>query len=279
VAAGLLSAPQLLANACPDYTKGAGYCAPSVDDFIYRRVATWKIAGVTFYIDKLTILLWIGIVVVCGLFFYATRRPSIVPTKRQWMAEEVYGFVRNGVAGDVIGEENAARFGPYLASLFCFVLILNLWEIIPIAQVPVTGKIAIPAFLAGISWVMFNYLGIKQHGFKKYFGNMLFPPGVPWPVLILLTPIELVSTLIVRPFTLAVRLFANMFAGHLLLLVFTTGAIYLFNVGGISYVFGSVSGLMTILITFFELLVDLLQAYIFVILTSIYIQGALAEEH
>ena len=82
-----------------------------------------------------------------------------------------------------------------------------------------------------------------------------------------------------RPFTLAVRLFANMFAGHLLLLVFTTGAIYLFNVGGASYLFGTVSGLMTILITFFELLVDLLQAYIFVILTAIYIQGALAEEH
>jgi F-type H+-transporting ATPase subunit a len=279
VAAALLSAPQLVANACPKYTKGSGYCAPSVDDFLYHRVASWNIAGIEFYIDKLTILLWIGIVVVIAGFLYAMRKPSIVPTKRQWVAEEIYGFVRNGVAGDVIGEENAARFGPYLASLFCFVLILNLWEIIPIAQVPVTGKIAIPAFLAGISWVMFNYLGIKQHGFKKYFATMLFPPGVPKWIYILLTPIEFFSTLVVRPFTLAVRLFANMFAGHLLLLVFTTGAIYLFNVGGVSYVFGTVSGLMTILITFFELLVDLLQAYIFVILTSIYIQGALAEEH
>jgi len=277
MAAAVLTAPQVATAACE---KGdPGYCAPGVQNFLYHRVADFHVAGIHFYIDKLTILLWIGIVLVCALFVAATRKPQIVPTKRQWMAEEVYGFVRNGIAGDVIGAEKAAIFGPYLASLFCFVLILNLFEVIPVAQVPVTGKIAIPTFLAGISWILFNYLGIKQHGFKKYFGTMLFPPGVPKWIYILLTPIEFFSTLVVRPFTLAVRLFANMFAGHLLLLVFTTGAIYLFDVGGVSYVFGTVSGLMTILITFFELLVDLLQAYIFVILTSIYIQGALAEEH
>jgi F-type H+-transporting ATPase subunit a len=277
VAAALLTAPQLVAAACD---KGdPGYCAPSVNSFLYQSLAKFKILGLHVQIDKLTILLYLGIAIVIGLFMYATRSPQVVPTKRQWMAEEAYGFVRNGVAGEVIGRDNAARFGPYLASLFFFVLILNLFEIIPVAQVPVTGKIAIPALLAGISWVLFNYLGIKEHGAKKYFKTMLFPPGVPWPIYILLTPIEFVSTIIVRPFTLAVRLFANMFAGHLLLLVFTTGAIYLFNVGGVSYIFGTVSGLMTIVITFFELLVDLLQAYIFIILTAIYIQGALAEEH
>lgn len=277
MAAALPNVHALLTAACD---KGdPGYCAPSTNNFLYKPLAQFQIAGLHFHIDKLTVLLYIGIALVVGVFIWATRNPQVVPTKKQWLAEEAYGFVRNGVAGEVIGPENAARFGPYLASVFFFVLILNLFEIIPVAQVPVTGKIAIPAFLALASWVLFNYLGIKQHGFRKYFTTMLFPPGVPKLIYILLTPIEFFSTLVVRPFTLAVRLFANMFAGHLLLLVFTTGAIYLFNVGGVSYIFGTVSGLMTILITFFELLVDLLQAYIFVILTAIYVQGALAEEH
>ncbi len=277
MAAAIPTLVQVATAACD---KGdPGYCAPSTDNFLYTSFASFHIAGIDFEITKLTMLLYLGIVIVAGVFLWCTRSSKIVPSKKQWLAEEAYGFVRNGVAGDVIGEANAARFGPYLASVFFFVLILNLFEIIPVAQVPVTGRIAYPAFLAAISWIMFNYLGIRQHGAKKYFKTMLFPPGVPWPIYILLTPIEFFSTLVVRPFTLAVRLFANMFAGHLLLLVFTTGAIYLFNVGGVSYVFGTVSGLMTILITFFELLVDLLQAYIFVILTAIYVQGALAEEH
>jgi F-type H+-transporting ATPase subunit a len=96
---------------------------------------------------------------------------------------------------------------------------------------------------------------------------------------VLVTPIEVFSTLIVRPFTLAVRLFANMFAGHLLLLVFTLGGIYLLTVGNFSAIFAPVSLAMSVVMTFFELLVEVLQAYVFTILTATYIAGALEEEH
>jgi F-type H+-transporting ATPase subunit a len=256
-----------------------GYCAPAVGSFLYKPLVHFKIAGQKFEITKLTLLLYFAIIVICGLFVWATRNPKIVPGKGQWLAEETYGFVRNGIAIDVIGPEEGARFAPYLTSLFMFILALNLFEIVPIAQVPVTGRISIPAALAGISWIMFNYLGIKRHGLGGYFKTVCLPPNVPWWIYPILIPIEFVSTIIIRPFTLAVRLFANMFAGHLLLLVFITGATYLFGVGGFSYFFGGVSFVMSILITFFELLVDALQAYIFTILTAIYVSGALAEEH
>jgi F-type H+-transporting ATPase subunit a len=130
-----------------------------------------------------------------------------------------------------------------------------------------------------IVWVTYIVIGIRHQGPLGYFKNMAVPPGAPWWILPLLSPIELLSNIIVRPFTLAIRLFANMLSGHLLLLVFITGATYLWGVGGPSYIFGSVSFGMSILITFFELLVDALQAYIFTILTAIYVSGALAEEH
>ena len=277
LAPSLAGSSSVLSVACE---KGdPGYCAPSTTSFLYKPLVHFTIAGQKFEITKVTLLLYFGIVVIAAAFVYATRNPKIVPGKTQWIAEETYGFIRNGIAIDVIGPEDGARFAPYLTSMFLFIITLNIFEIIPVAQVPVTGRISIPAFLAAISWLLFNYLGIKRKGVVGYFRSVCLPPNVPWWIYPILVPIEFISTIIIRPFTLAVRLFANMFAGHLLLLVFITGATYLFGVGGPSYLFGGVSFLMSILITFFELLVDALQAYIFTILTAIYVSGALAEEH
>lgn len=264
--------------AAPCEKGDAGYCPPSTGSFIFKPLVHFSVGGVEFQITKLTLLLYLGIALVIAAFLYATRRPTLVPSRAQWMAEESYAFIRNGIARDVIGPDGV-RFAPYLASLFFFILILNLYEIIPVAQIPVTSRISIPAALAVISLILFNYVGIRKQGAARYFKAMLFPPGVPKALYLLLTPIEFFSTIIVRPFTLAVRLFANMFAGHLLLVVFITATTYLLTVGNFSIVFSPVSFAMSILLTFFELLVDLLQAYIFTILTAVYVSGALAEEH
>jgi F-type H+-transporting ATPase subunit a len=104
-------------------------------------------------------------------------------------------------------------------------------------------------------------------------------PGIPWPLYFLITPIELISTFIMRPITLAVRLFANMFAGHLLLVIFALGTVYLLQVGNFSAIFAPVSFVMAIIMTFFELLVQVLQAYVFTVLTATYLAGALEEAH
>jgi F-type H+-transporting ATPase subunit a len=136
-------------------------------------------------------------------------------------------------------------------------------------------------FLAVISWVIFNAIGIRRQGFVGYFKNMMFPPGIPWPVYILLAPIELFSTVIIRPLTLTLRLTFNMFAGHLVLLLFILGGEFLvFEKGGlVGIAAGSVSLLGSIVLTFFEGFVQILQAYVFVLLTALYIGGAMSEEH
>ncbi len=237
------------------------------------------IAGPDHWFTKFTLFLWISVAVILIFFLVAYRSPKLVPTRTQWMAESVYGFVRDGIAKDMIGARGVA-FAPYLSTLFVFVLVMNLWAIVPGVQMSPNSHIAFPALLAVITYVIFNYVGIKRFGFKKYVLNQLIPPGTPVWLLPLLLPIEFASTFILRPLTLALRLFANMFAGHIILLVFTLGGFLLFAsdnfaLKGISFV----SWAFAIALTLFELMVAVLQAYVFTLLTAFYVQTSLAEEH
>ncbi|MGH3714574.1 MAG: F0F1 ATP synthase subunit A [Micromonosporaceae bacterium] len=228
-------------------------------------------------VTKITLLVWIAVAVWIVFFLVTYRAPSLVPTKRQWIAESLYGFVRDGIAKEVIGEKGL-RFAPYLASLFCFVLLTNLFGIIPLAQISPNSHFAFPVVLAIITYVLFIYAGIRQHGAVKYFKDNIFMPGVPWWIYPILAPVELVSTFIFRPFTLAVRLFANMFAGHLMLLIFTLGGFALLGTSNIGLMLASgLSFAMAIAITFLELAIQIIQAYVFTMLTASYLEGALAE--
>ena len=142
-----------------------------------------------------------------------------MPTGVQNLAESTVDFVADGIIMQTIGEEGMG-FLPYLTTLFCFILVCNLFEIIPIFQFPADGPHGLPMFLALLDWVIYNGVGFKHQGSRGYIKTSLFPPGVPKALLLLVTPIEVLSTFIVRPFSLAVRLFANMLAGHLLLVTF-----------------------------------------------------------
>jgi F-type H+-transporting ATPase subunit a len=247
--------------------------------------ADFSLFGIAMPITRVVTLSFFAVLVLCLFFVLALRKPKLVPGRTQFFAEAVYGFVRDQVARDVIGPEGV-RFASYLASLFVFIFAMNFYEILPFAQLPVTGRIAYPTVLAAVTLVLFVVVGIRRQGAGKYFKERLFPPGVPKGLYVLLTPIEFISTFIFRPFTLAVRLFANMFAGHLLVLIFFLGALYMWSVASFSdvtsaaqYAFGTLSFLLGIVVTFFELLIISLQAYIFVILTSVYLAESLAEEH
>jgi F-type H+-transporting ATPase subunit a len=211
-------------------------------------------------------------------FLVAYRSPKMVPTKLQWIAESIYGFNRENIAKEMIGHDGV-KFAPYFTTLFCFILLTNLFGIIPFIQISPNAHIAFPAILALISYVLFNAVGIRRHGFFKYMKISLFP-SAPWYILPIIVPIEFFSTFIVRPVTLAIRLFANMFAGHMILLVFTLGGFAL--LGASSWFIkpmSVVSWALAIALTFLEALVIVLQSYVFVVLTSSYIAGALAEEH
>jgi F-type H+-transporting ATPase subunit a len=231
------------------------------------------------WVTKITILVWIAVAILIVFYLTAYRNPKIVPTKGQWIAESIYGFARDGIAKDFMGADGV-RFAPYLATLFSFVLLTNVFGIIPFAQISPNSHIAFPAVLAAISYVMFVYLGVRKFGFIPYFKKSLIPPGAPGWLLPLLIPLEFFSTFIMRPITLAARLWANMFAGHLVLLVFTLGGMLLlsadnFAIQGISVV----SFAMAIVMTLFEFIVQILQAYVFTLLTAFYVSEAVAEEH
>jgi len=249
---------------------------PSVGDFYLPSILPWGDHD-SYWFTKITALLWISVALIIIFFLVTYRNPKLVPTKKQWLAESAYGFVRNNIAVEMIGARGV-QFAPYLTTLFSFVLLMNLWGIIPLVQISPNSHIAFPAILAVISYVMFIAVGVRAHGFVKYFKNALIPPA-PWFILPLLIPIELFSNFLVRPFSLAVRLFANMFAGHMLLLVFTLGGFAMINANILFVPFSLVSWVMTIALTFLEFLVIVLQAYVFTVLTASYVQGALADGH
>jgi F-type H+-transporting ATPase subunit a len=229
--------------------------------------------GTPFEVNRVVILMILASIACIAFFLAGARRGSLVPKGVQNLAETAYLFVRNNIAIDVIGPAEGVRFAPYLASVFFFIFFCNLLEIVPGINFPVTSRMAIPAALAILTWITFNFLGIKRHGLG-YFKGILFPPGVPKPVYILLTPIELFSTFIIRPLTLAIRLLANMMAGHVLLTIF-----FLFSADFVAPELSLPLGLVTAIVAagliIFEMLVITIQAYIFTTLTAFYIAEAI----
>jgi F-type H+-transporting ATPase subunit a len=257
---------------------GDGFQAPNVGEFFPEPLWTFSIAGIPFEITRITLILWLATALMIGFLILTVRKPSIVPGKLQFLGETGYSFIRDGIARDVVGPRGLP-FAPFLASLFFFILANNLMAIVPFAQISPMSKFAFPLVLALICWVIYIWIGIREQGLWPYFRDILFLPGVPKAAYVLVTPIEVLQNFIVRPFTLAVRLFANMFAGHMLLVVFSLGAVYLFSRDNFSFIFGPVSALMAIVMTFFELLVIFLQAYVFTILMGTYLNGSIEAEH
>jgi F-type H+-transporting ATPase subunit a len=230
-----------------------------------------------FAVNKVVLLMWLA-VLLTFLFFYGAARQvegGLVPTGTRNLAESVIDFVRNDVILQAVGPDGM-RFLPFLVTMFTFVFVCNVFEIIPGIQMPANARMAIPMFLAVVVWFIFNIVGIANQGFFSYFKNILVPPGVPKVMLVIVAPIELISTILVRPFSLAVRLFANMLAGHLLLTSFAVLTSALFSA---TYVGAAIPGALLVALTGFELLVAVLQAFIFTILTAVYIGGALHPEH
>ena len=219
-------------------------------------------------------------VLVFAFFYLASRKRAMVPGKLQFVGEEAYGFVRNSMGRDIIGSAEFLRFVPYLVTVFFFILVNNLFGTIPFIEFPTMSRAGMVYGLALLSWLIYNYVGIKKHGFVGYFKHQSVPAGVTGPILVLIIPLEFMSNILVRPVTLALRLFANMFAGHMLLILFALGGEFLVTHMAIQYApVGILAWLLFIAIGFLEVLIQFLQAYVFVLLNAMYIQGALAEEH
>lgn len=267
----------LAAEACK-FGTGCEFPAPGVDEFMFAPLFSFTVLGYQVDFTKPMLFCVIATIAVAALVMGAFARPSLVPRGFQNFVEWFYDFIRFEIARDVIGK-NGMKWAPYLATLFLFVFVLNLFEIIPGVHFPVNSHIAYPIALALLTWFIFLTVGVRTHGGPlKYLRSIMFPPGLPKWVYIPLAPMEFFSTILVRPFTLSVRLFANMFAGHLLLLTFTLATFYM-AVLGLPAIVSVASGVMTFIMTGFEFIIITLQAYIFTLLTASYIGEALETEH
>jgi F-type H+-transporting ATPase subunit a len=229
-----------------------------------------------FAVNKVVLLFIVGTIVTLGFFIMGTRKQALVPTGVQNITEVAVEFIENGIIMQTMGPEGLP-FAPFLLTIFSFVLTLNLIGLLPFIQMPANARIALPMFMAIVVWLVYNFMGIAKNGVGGYFKHVLFPPGVPMALKPLMALINFISDMIVRPFALMVRLFANMFAGHLILVSFGALCVALFDATKIGAV---LPGALLVALTGFELLVAFLQAYIFTILAAVFTSLAIGHpEH
>jgi F-type H+-transporting ATPase subunit a len=213
------------------------------------------------------------------VFYFGTRRKDALAPSGiiQNTAESGVAFVRNQIIMQTIGADGLGYL-PYLTALFFFIFFSNITEIIPGVQFPANARFGIPLLFALLTWVIYNVVGVVKQGPLHYLKNSVIPPGVPKAILPLVMIIEVVSTFIVRPFSLAVRLFANMLAGHLILVTFAVLSAALWAAKP-TIVIMPFSFALLVAMTGFEILVSFLQAFIFTILTAVYIGSSMHPDH
>ena len=254
---------------------GGGVHFPPIDYIVKWPAAFGE--GQFWAFNKIGLMSVIAMVLPAAFFFFAGRGAKLVPSKLQNVAETAVDFVENQVVLPAIGPDGL-RYLPMLTSMMFFIWVGNMFEVIPTAHMPVNARMAGPALLAVVTLVMFIGVGFKHNGLH-YLKEVLFPPGVPWFLYFIVTPIEILSTFLIRPFSLAVRLFANMLAGHILLVTFSVLTITLTASVGPLLGAAVLSFPMLVAFTAFEFMVAFLQAFIFALLTAVYIGSALHPSH
>jgi F-type H+-transporting ATPase subunit a len=250
-------------------TLAAEFHAPSLTDFFPPAVL---FEGTPFELDRLMLIRILMTAVLVVVMVLAFRSPRIVPRGLQNVAEIGLVFVKEQICDEVLGKESGRKFFPLIATIFFTVLFLNFSGVVPGLNISSNARIGMPLVLAVIAYLTFNYVGIKKYGFLNYMRSSIVVPNVPAALHVLLIPIEFVSTFILRPFTLTVRLMANMLAGHIMLVLFFSATwFFLFDATSWMKVFSPFSLLAGLGFTLFELLVIFLQAYVFALLTAVYI--------
>ena len=239
-----------------------------------NEILRWQDIFPTF--NKIALIACLAALIGIGLFLAASRRdPMLAPTGSRNLAEVSIEFIEQGIIMQTLGKAGL-KWTPFLLSLFVFIFLCNIPGILPVFQMPATARIAIPLALSLLVWVVFIGTGLKHQGLG-YFGHLLWPPDVPTALKPLVGLIEFVSTIFVTPFSLTVRLMANMLAGHILLVTFAllTESLLLAETNQIILVPLSILPFsMLVFLTGFEILVAFLQAYIFTILAAVYINNS-----
>ncbi|MEE6280646.1 F0F1 ATP synthase subunit A [Georgenia sp. MJ170] len=264
----------LAAGASTATAEGEGFHAPTLGEFFPPAIL---FEGTVFEFNRIMLVRVIATLVLVTVFWLAARRAKLVPGRFQGAAEMALDVVRVQISEEVLGKESGRRATPVLTVIFFGVFAMNITGVIPGLNIAGSSVIGIPLLFALIAYVAFIAAGVRSQGVGGYLKASLFPPGVPKVLYIILTPIEFLSTFILRPATLTIRLLANMVAGHLLLVLAFGATHYLFlEASGAMKGLGVITLVGGVAFTFFEIFIAVLQAYVFTLLTAVYIQ--LSEE-
>ena len=259
-------------GALPASSDGSGFEPPSMDDFF---PAPFAFQGTPFELNR---VMMVRLIMACALvlvFVIGAARARVVPGRFQNALEMILGFVRKNVAEEILGPDFGRRYAPVLTTIFLGVLFLNISGVIPGLQIASTGVVGMPLVFAIVSYIVFFYAGVRTNGVGRYIKGSLAPTGVPGFLYPLIIPIEFLSNFILRPLTLTVRLLANMISGHLLLALcfVATNALFVYASASLKAL-GAITLAAGVAFIVFEAFVAALQAYIFTLLTAVYIDSS-----
>ncbi len=249
----------------------------------FGREMNFELFGYDLSFTNASFFMVLTTVLTIGLFSVALSGRAMIPNRAQSVAELAYGFVADMIRSTA--GSDGLRFFPLVFTLFIFILVANILGMFPYFPAPgwhsftITSQIIVTAALAMLVWLTVVIYGLAKHGLG--FLRLFAPSGIPWPLLFIVTPIEIIS-FASRPVSHSVRLFANLLAGHILLKVFAGFIVLLASeeaFGTLGYLIGVLPFAMTLGLTALEFLVAFLQAYVFAILTCIYLSDALHPGH
>lgn len=254
-----------------------GFHAPTMAEFFPPAIF---FEGTPFEMNRIVLVRLLAVAALLLFFWLGLRAMKRVPGRHQSLAEMGINVVKTQIVDGVLGEKLGAKYLPLLTGIFWGIFAMNITGIIPGLNIASTSVFVMPLVFALVSYVAMIWAGIREVGGWKFIKAGLFPPGVPWPVYFILTPVELINIFISRPLSLALRLTLNMMVGHLLLvLCFSATHFFVFSLGGWFIGIGAVTLTAGVAFTLFELLVAVLQAYVFTLLTAAYIEQSASEHH
>ena len=252
------------------------YHTPTLGEFFPDAII---FAGTPFEFNRVQLVrLIILVVVLVGTYLIASRA-KLVPGRIQSIFELIIEFVNTQIIDSVMGSERGRQFSPMLITMFVMIFAMNLGGVIPGMNLAGTSVIGLPLMLALWTFVTYIIFGVKKHGLGGYLKHETMPPGVPKPIYLLLIPIEFLQVAIIRWASLTIRLLANMVAGHMMLVVFISLTQGLLLSGTWLMAVSPLSGALAIGIYGFEIFVAALQAFVFTILSAVYINMATSDEH
>jgi len=235
------------------------------------QLPQWHVGGLDLSITKHVVMMWAASAILVLLFTLAFRGRRLVPKGIANLLEAIVVFVRDEICIKLLGEHHGRMLAPYILTVFFFILTCNLLGLVPFGATA-TGNVNVTAGLAILSFIMIQLMGMREHGFIKHWKNLI-PHGLPVFVLPIMIVVEILG-MFVKPFALCIRLFANMTAGHVAILAFL-GMIFIFH----SYAVALPAVVLALIIMLLEMFVALLQAYIFAMLTTLFIGFSVHPSH